>query len=100
MSVLGVHWDVAPEPDAMAALAERERWLVPVIGVKAEPRITLPYPALESSRDVAFLGSGSDEAQILARLADGDPALTAARVKPASDLWIFRDAAARGLHDP
>jgi 6-phosphogluconolactonase len=86
-------------PDAKLALAERQRWVVPVIGVKAEPRITLTYPALESSRHVAFLVSGADKAPILARLADGDPALPAARVKPAGDLWIFTDAAARGLHD-
>jgi 6-phosphogluconolactonase len=86
-------------PDAKVALAERVRWVVPVVGVKAEPRITLTYPALESSRHVAFLVSGSDKAPILARLAGGDPALPAARVKPAGDLWIFTDAAARGFHD-
>ncbi len=87
-------------PDAKGALAERERWVVPVIGVKAEPRITLTYlNFLESSRHVAFLVSGSDKAPILARLAEGDPALPAAGVKPAGDLWIFNDAAARGFHD-
>lgn len=86
-------------PDAKAALAEHDRWVVSVIGVKAEPRITLTYPALESSRHVAFLVSGSDKAPILARLAEGDPALPAARVKPAGDLWIFTDDAARGPHD-
>jgi len=29
----------------------------------------------------------------------GDPALAAARVNSVGDLWIFTDAAARGLHD-
>jgi len=84
-------------PAARSVLVERERWVVSVIGVKAEPRVTLTYPALDSSRHMAFLISGSDKAPILARLADGDPALPAARVNPAGDLWIFTDAATRGL---
>jgi 6-phosphogluconolactonase/glucosamine-6-phosphate isomerase/deaminase len=36
------------------ALLETRKWAVAVIGAKAEPRITLTYPTLDSSRDVAF----------------------------------------------
>jgi 6-phosphogluconolactonase len=33
-----------------AVLAERDRWVAAVVGAKSEARITLTYPALESSR--------------------------------------------------
>ena len=36
-------------------LQETSRWAVAVIGAKAEARITLTYPVLDSSREVAFL---------------------------------------------
>ena len=44
------------------ALQEQRRWAVAVIGAKSEPRITLTYPALDSSRDVAFLATGEGKA--------------------------------------
>ena len=44
------------------ALQEMRRWAVAVIGAKSEPRITLTYPALDSSRDVAFLATGEGKA--------------------------------------
>ena len=44
------------------ALQETRRWVVAVIGANAEPRITLTYPALDSSRDVAFLVTGKGKA--------------------------------------
>src|ERR1700678_418326 len=40
------------------ALREARRWAVAAVGEKSEPRITLTYPALNSSRDVAFLATG------------------------------------------
>ena len=41
-----------------SALQEVRRWVVAVIGAKSEPRITLTYPALDSSHDVAFVVTG------------------------------------------
>src|SRR6202049_4323537 len=41
-----------------AVLAERDRWVAAIDGAKSETRITLTYPALESSRDTAFLVAG------------------------------------------
>src|SRR5215475_7326590 len=38
-----------------SALGEKIRWVVEVIGARPEPRITLTYPVLDSSRHVAFL---------------------------------------------
>src|SRR6266478_6211916 len=38
-----------------SVLEERQRWVAEVIGGRPEPRITLTYPVLESSRHTAFL---------------------------------------------
>jgi len=79
-----------------AVLAERERWVAAVVGAKSEARITLTYPALESSRNAAFLISGEEKRMVLARLRRGDDSLPAAHVHPTGSLWIFGDAAAAG----
>jgi 6-phosphogluconolactonase len=50
------------------ALQERERWVVDVLNPKSEPRITLTYPALESTRAIAFLVAGAHKRDILARV--------------------------------
>ena len=76
-------------------LDERERWVAEVIGAKPEARITLTYPALDSSRHAAFLVAGADKRAMLSRALAGDPALPAARVNPVGDLTWFVDAAAR-----
>jgi 6-phosphogluconolactonase len=77
-----------------AVLAERDRWVAAVVGAKAEARITLTYPALESSRNAAFLVTGSEKRAMLDRLRRGDDALPAARLHPTGALWIFSDASA------
>jgi 6-phosphogluconolactonase len=74
-------------------LEERERWVAAVFG--PEPtRITLTYPALESSRHVAFLVAGTEKRQILSRFQRGEQALPAARMRPTGTLHRFADAAA------
>jgi 6-phosphogluconolactonase len=78
------------------ALTEDKKWVCAVTGAKPEPRITLTYPALESSRQVAFLVAGNKKRAILQRLRAGDQSLPAARVRPAGTLRIFADAAAGG----
>jgi len=78
------------------ALNERERWVTSVIGAKAEARLTLTYPALESSRQAIFLVAGADKAPMLKRLIEGDPALPAARLCPTGRLSIFADRQAMG----
>jgi 6-phosphogluconolactonase len=76
------------------ALAERERWVVAVAHARAEPRITLTFPALNSSRNVAFLVTGAGKRQILARALAGDPQLPAVMVRPVGQLYWFLDEAA------
>ncbi len=78
-----------------SVLHERGRWVAEVVGAKPEARITLTYPALDSSRHVAFLAAGPDKREMLARALDGDQALPAARVRPQGDLTWFVDDAAR-----
>ena len=65
---------------------------------KGEVKLTLTYPALESSRHVAFLVSGADKGAALARFRRGDQELPAARLRPTGELWIFADTAAVMTH--
>jgi 6-phosphogluconolactonase len=76
------------------ALLETSKWAVAVIGAKAEPRITLTYPALDSSRDVAFLATGDEKRNMVARAQSGDRTLPAAKVRPIGRLHWFIDRAA------
>jgi 6-phosphogluconolactonase len=77
-----------------AVLEERERWVSAVVGAKPPTRITLTYPALESSRHVAFLVVGNKKRAIFDRLRRGDDSLPAARLRPVGTLHLFADAAA------
>ena len=70
------------------ALQETRRWAVAVIGAKAEARITLTYPALDSSRDVAFVVTGQEKRQVVARAQAGDRTLPAAVVRPVGRLAL------------
>jgi 6-phosphogluconolactonase len=76
-------------------LDERGRRVAEVIGAREEDRITLTYPALESSRHTAFLVAGAEKREILARVLAGDQSLPAARLRPVGDLTWFVDADAR-----
>jgi 6-phosphogluconolactonase len=77
-----------------AVLAERSRWVAAVVGAKPEARITLTYPALESSREVAFLVAGAGKREIFSRVRAGDTDLPAARLRPAGRLQFLVDRAA------
>lgn len=80
----------------VAALEERLDWAAAVIGAKPEPRLTLTYPALESSGVVAFVVAGAGKRDVLARVMAGDEALPAARLRPQGELVWFVDVAAAG----
>jgi 6-phosphogluconolactonase len=75
-----------------AALQERRRWVVDVLNPKSEPRITLTYPALESTRALAFLVSGASKRDILARVWRGED-LPAARLQFPKPEWFIDRAA-------
>src|SRR5438067_7500441 len=75
------------------ALEERTRWTAVTMDI-LEARITLTYPALESTRHAVFIVSGSEKAAILPKLLARDPALPAGRFRPHGDYCIFADSAA------
>jgi 6-phosphogluconolactonase len=83
-----------------AILEERRRWVAAVVGVKPEPRITLTFPALESSRETAFLVAGEGKRAVLERLFRGDPELPAARLRPVGAWRFFLDRAAAPENRP
>ena len=86
-----------------AALEERRRWAVASF---VEPlrtwRITLTLPVINRAREVLFLVSGSEKADVLARVLDPAPGaelLPARRVQPEAGalLWMVDRAASSGL---
>jgi 6-phosphogluconolactonase len=77
-------------------LAERKRWTSAVAEAPQPPhvpRITLTYPALESSRETVFLVSGGGKRTILSQFLAGAD-IPAARLRPAGRLRLFVDRAA------
>jgi 6-phosphogluconolactonase len=92
---LGPEGHIASLFPGTAILRERKRWVGAVIGAKPEPRITLTYPALESSSEVAFLIAGAAKRAVLERLLRGDPELPAAHLHPVhGTVRLFVDRAA------
>jgi len=78
-------------------LKERTRWVAAVPEGRGEPRITLTYPALESSALIVFLVSGAAKRDALAQARGG--ALPAGALKPQGDVLWLVDAAAAGQED-
>ena len=78
------------------ALRERDRWVTAVVGAKPEPRITMTFPVLASSRAVVFVVAGEAKRAMLKRLIDRDPSIPAANVEAQGDLLVYCDEAALG----
>jgi 6-phosphogluconolactonase len=77
-------------------LNEMKRWVAPVPHGRPEPRVSLTYPALDSSRVVAFLVAGAEKSQILDRVLSGDTGVPAGRIRPLGEVIWFVDRAAAG----
>lgn len=77
-----------------ATLDETQRWVVAVIGARNEARITLTYPALDSSQAAVFLAAGEKKRAVVQRARSGDRALPSARIRPLGKLYWFLDRAA------
>lgn len=77
-------------------LDERERWVAAVAHGRPEVRITLTYPAIESSRHIAFLVEGRAKAAMLGSIRAGGSQVPAARVRPVGELIWFADRTAAG----
>jgi 6-phosphogluconolactonase len=79
-------------------LKERSRWVAAVSDAGPEARITLTYPVLESSGEVAFLVTGAAKRAILEEIFGGSSNAPAARLRPAGRLHWFVDRAAAPRH--
>jgi 6-phosphogluconolactonase len=77
-------------------LDEKARWVAEVTHGRPEARITLTYPALDSSRSTAFVAAGRDKRTMMQRVLAGDRELPAARIRPIGELIWFIDNAAQG----
>jgi 6-phosphogluconolactonase len=74
-------------------LQEKERWAAAVPQGRGEPRITLTYPALNSSKLILFLVSGAGKRDALAQARGGIG--PAGGIKPQGEvLWLVDEAAA------
>ncbi len=79
-----------------SVLDEHVRWVAVVGHGRPEVRITLTYPALQSSAVTIFLVSGEGKRAILDRVLGGDDSLPAGRLRPEGELFWFADRAAAG----
>ena len=79
-----------------AVLDEQTAWAAPVTPPGEPTRITLTYPAIDSSAQAVFLVAGADKRDMLARLRQGDTTIPAGRVRPVGELHVFADRAAAG----
>ena len=78
-------------------LKERERWASAVPQGRDEPRISLTYPALESSELILFLVAGADKRDALAQARAGVG--PAGGIKPQGQVLWLVDQAAAGEED-
>ena len=63
---------------------------------RPEERITLTYPVIESSRNIAFLITGAEKAPMMWAVRSGDTSVPAGRLKTAARIEWFADKAAAG----
>jgi len=77
-------------------LQETKRWVAPVPHGRPQPRVSLTYPALDSSRVVAFLVAGEDKREMVDKIWSGDTSVPAGRIRPVGDVIWFVDKAAAG----
>ncbi len=81
-----------PALEAAEPIARVERPGLP----PPHPRLTFTYPVLNAARTVAFLVSGAEKREVVARVLAGDESLPAARVR-ARETVILADAEAAPL---
>lgn len=93
---LGADGHIASLLPGEPVLDERKRWVAAVSHGRPEIRVTMTYPAIESSRRVAFLVAGREKAEIFAAIRAGNSRVPAARVRPVGELFWFVDEAAAG----
>lgn len=91
---LGTNGHTASLFPGMPVLEERHHWVGSMHDPEAGTRLTLTYPALESSRETVFLVAGTDKKAVLREVLDGDQTHPAARLHPQGTLRFLADRAA------
>ena len=91
---LGTNGHTASLFPGMPVLEERHRWVGTMHDPEAGTRLTLTYPALESSRETVFLVAGAEKKVVLHKVLDGDQTQPAARLHPQGTLRFLADRAA------
>jgi len=77
-------------------LEETIAWVAAVTTGVPQPRLTLTYPAISCSRDVAFLVAGASKAAVLKLVLGGDLTQPATRITSIGKINWFIDEAAAG----
>ena len=80
-------------------LDEREAWVAACTPLDApHDRLTMTYPAIDSSRLVLFLVAGAGKAAVVAKVRGGDPAQPSTHIRTRGELvWLLDRAAAGAL---
>lgn len=94
---LGTDGHIASLFPESAALEERDTWVTSVSETTPQARISLTFPALESSGIILFLVSGEHKRNVLARVLAKDPSLPASRLTTRGTIMIFADRAAASV---
>jgi 6-phosphogluconolactonase len=92
---LGADGHTASLLPGQPVLKVQDRWVATVPQGREQARITLTYPALNSSRIILFLVAGADKKDALARVRAGDASLPAGALQPQGEvIWLVDRAAA------
>ncbi len=79
------------------ALEDTLHWVVPCVPLDApHTRLTLTYPAIASSREIAFLLAGAGKQEVFGRVKAGDRTQPASRITSIGRVNWFLDEAAAG----
>jgi 6-phosphogluconolactonase len=93
---LGADGHTASLIPGQPVLDERTRWVAAVAEGRPEARITLTYPAIETSAKIAFLATGAEKAKAVQLARAGDPSVPAGRIRTNAEVIWFVDRAALG----
>jgi len=93
---LGADGHTASLIPGQPVLEERNRWVAAVAEGRPETRITLTFPAIESSANIAFLATGAEKANAVRLARAGDPSVPAGRIRTDAEVIWFVDRAALG----
>lgn len=93
---LGADGHTASLIPGQPVLEERDHWVAAVAEGRPEARVTLTYPAIESSATIAFVATGAEKAKAVRLARAGDPSVPAGRIRTDAEVIWFLDRDALG----